>query len=635
MTLACGADARGLVYALLDLADRANLAADPLAALREVKASAERPANRIRSVSRLFVSDVEDKEWFNDRAFWREYLTMLAAQRFNRFSLALGIGYDFTTGIRDCYFHFAYPFLVSVPGYDVRAAPLPDEERKNNLEMLKFISDEAALRGLHFQLGIWTHAYKWTNSPRANYVIEGLTDATQGQYSRDALRMVLEACPGIAGVTFRIHGESGVPEGSYDFWRMVFDGMVKCGRPVELDMHAKGMDQATIDVALATGLPVKVSPKFWAEHLGLPYMQAAIRNLEMPPRNARDNGFFSRSNGSRSFLRYSYGDLLAEDRRYGVLHRFWPGTQRVLLWGDPAAAAAYGRAASFCGSDGLELFEPESFKGRKGSGLPGGREGYAEEGLKTGVGGWKKHLYSYRLWGRLTYDPAAEAETWQRPGRREFGAGAGAAELALAEASRILPLVTSAHCPSAANNTYWPEMYFNMPVVDAVRPHPYGDSPSPRRFGTVSPLDPELFSAWMSLRRNCWREHPSGKYSPAEVARWLEGMAQNSTQTSGRSEAEDRCAAGGGVPPAGDGCGHPERAGEIFCGEIASGDFVCAAFAERTCARVAGGDYGVSPGAGGVGGTGGGRAGSLRGGCHLRRGEGVARTLAGPAGGDG
>ncbi len=50
------------------------------------------------------------------------------------------------------------------------------------------------------------------------------------------------------------------------------------------------------------------------------------------------------STGTRSFMRYSFGDLMREDRKYGVLHRVWPGTQRLLLWGDPLTAAAYSRA---------------------------------------------------------------------------------------------------------------------------------------------------------------------------------------------------------------------------------------------------------------------------------------------------
>src|SRR5439155_1456793 len=125
-----------------------------------------------------------------------------------------------------------------------------------------------------------------------------------------------------------------------------------------------------------TGMPVNVSPKYWAEHMGLPYHQASIRALELPPHDRQDEGFFARSSGSRRFLRYGYGDLLPEDRRYGVFYRLWPGTHRLLLWGDPAMAAAYGRASRFCDSLGLELCEPLSFKGRKGSGLGGGREAY-------------------------------------------------------------------------------------------------------------------------------------------------------------------------------------------------------------------------------------------------------------------
>src|SRR5204863_9874703 len=134
---------------------------------------------------------------------------------------------------------------------------------------------------------------------------------------------------------------------------------------------------------------------------------------------------------SRRFLRYGYGDLLAEDRRYRVLFRMWPGTQRLLLWSDPAIAAAYGRASQFCGSAGMELCEPLSFKGRKGSGLPGGRNAYADAALRPAGGDWEKYAYSYRLWGRLLYDPEAPPETWRGAARRQFGSGAAAAEAAL------------------------------------------------------------------------------------------------------------------------------------------------------------------------------------------------------------
>lgn len=540
LLLAAGSDARGLVYALLELVDRIQFASDPLAALKAVAPVREQPSNAIRGVARTFVSDVEDKGWYQDRGFWTRYLTLLAAQRFNRFHLMLGVGYDFTTNITDCYFYFAYPFLLAVPGYNVRAKPLPDAERDLNLEMLRFISDEAARRGLHFQLGIWTHAYQWTNSPKANYVIEGLTPETHAPYCRDALRAVLKACPNIRGVTFRIHGESGVPEGSYDLWKTIFDGVAQCGRPMEIDMHAKGMDQDMINVALRTGMHVNISPKFWAEHMGLPYMQGAIRPQEMPSHNSHNTGFFSRSSGSRSFLRYGYGDLLAEDRRYGVLHRMWPGTQRLLAWGDPEMAEAYGRVSSFCGSAGLELMEPLSFKGRKGSGLPGGRNAYADASLRPEGGDFEKHLYYYRVWGRSLYNPDGNVDGRRRWLQQMFGRGAEAMEGALAAAGKILPLVTTAHCPSAANNNYWPEMYFNMPIVDAKRRHPYSDTPSPKRLGTVSPLDPEFFLGIDEFADELLKGEGSGKYSPAWVAAELDDAADRAVAWLRKAKANSR-----------------------------------------------------------------------------------------------
>ncbi|GAC1664635.1 MAG: hypothetical protein NVS9B4_20120 [Candidatus Acidiferrum sp.] len=540
--LALGHDPRGLSYALMELADRVLQAADVFASLTFPAPVTERPANSIRSVTRLFTSDVEDKPWYNDREMWPAYLTMLATQRFNRFSLGLGLGHDFLRQVTDAYFLFAYPFLVDVPGYPVRVPQLPDTERDSNLAMLKYISDQTAARGLHFQLGIWMHGYQWIDSPHPNYTVEGLTPETHGPYCRDALSLLLQSGPSLSGVTFRIHGESGVEEGSFDFWKTVFDGAVSCGRKVEIDMHAKGMTDSMLQVATATGLPLRVSPKFWAEHFGMSYHQADIRELERPKPGQKASALMKFSGASRSFLRYGYGDLLREDRSWGVLHRVWPGTQRILLWGDPVNAAAYSRAFSFCGSDGVEICEPLSFKGRRGSGVAGDRCGYADVSLRPRWD-WEKYEYGHRVWGRFLYNPDAQDDVWLRYLRTHFGAGALDLAGALAHASRILPTITTAHGPSAANNSYWPEMYFNQSIIDAEHPGPYTDTLAPKVFGNVSPFDPELFS-----RINDFADEllgapeqigPSGKYSPVEVAQWLEEQADRATNhlTKGASKA--------------------------------------------------------------------------------------------------
>lgn len=521
--LACGYDARGAVYAVLELADRVRHSGGVEQALSVPEPLVEQPQNRVRSIARLFVSDVEDKPWFYDREMWPQYLTMLAENRFNRFNLSVGIGFDFLREVTDAYFLFAYPFFVDVPGHDVRVSNLPDEERERNLETLRFISDEAAKRGLDFNLGIWTHGYVWENSPNPNHVIQGLTPEDHGAYCRDALAALLKACPAITGVTLRIHGESGVAEGSYGFWKMVFEGAAKSGRRVGLDLHAKGIDFPMIDTALASGLPVSLAPKYWAEHLGMPYHQTAIRQLEMP--HKASNEFFAISFGSRSFTRYGMGDLMRTDRQYGIVHRIWPGTQRLLLWGDPHTAAAYSHAFGFSGSDGVEIMEPLSFKGRRGSGIAGDRCAYADPSLRP-KWDWRKYLYTYRVWGRHLYAPERARDASYRLLESQLAETAAPMEKALASASCILPIVTTAHDPSAANNTYWPELYTNQPIVDPNRKHPYSDTPEPKVFGNVSPLDPEMFSTVNEHARELADGRGSGKYSPVDVAIWLERLAE-------------------------------------------------------------------------------------------------------------
>ncbi len=526
-----GTDGRGFVYGLLELADRVRLGGDLPGSLTSGDTIEVSPANKVRSIARAFVSDVEDKEWYYDKTFWRTYLTELALNRFNRFSLTFGLGYNFPRGVTEDYFHFPYPYLFEVPGYNVRVTPLSNAERDKNLEMLKFITEETANRGLDCQLGIWTHAYQWVDSPNSAHHVEGLTPETHAPYCRDALALLLKSCPAIQGLTLRVHGESGIPEGSYSFWQTLFEAVTRSGRKIEIDMHAKGLDSTMIDIALKTGMPIKVSPKYWAEHMGLAYHQAAIREVEMPRSDAAKESVFKLSNGSRRFLRYGYGDLFQKDRRFDILFRIWPGTQRTLLWGDPALAAGYGRSSHFCGASGVEICEPLFFKGRQGSGIPGGRCAYSDESLKPSDGDWSKYRYTYRVWGRNLYNPNTDPEEWRRYLRAQFSGAALSMEQAVSQASRILPLVTTAHLPSASNDSYWPEMYTNMPIVEGSAVEPYSDTPAPKRFGTVSPLDPELFSTIEQHASALLDGNANGKYSPIEVAQWLENLSETATQS--------------------------------------------------------------------------------------------------------
>ncbi len=181
--------------------------------------------------------------------------------------------------------------------------------------------------------------------------------------------------------------------------------------------------------------------------------------------------------------------------------------------------------------------EPLSFKGRRGSGIAGDRCGYADASLKPRWD-WQKYLYTLRVFGRLQYNPNTDPDVWRRFLRKQFGAGASSVELALANATRILPIVLTAHGTSAGNNTYWPEIYTNHPIADPNIKHPYSDSPAPKMFGNVSPLDPQLFLRINDFATELLKGERSGKYTPIETAQWIEDYADAAAKHLQQAEAK-------------------------------------------------------------------------------------------------
>lgn len=544
--LVTGVDERGMVYGLLELAERVRSSENPVSVLQLATSLIETTPNRIRSVSRGFCSEVEDKRWYYDRAFWTDYLDTLAAARFNRFALTFGLGYDFPRGVTGDYLHFPYPYLVEVPGFEeVHVKPaLQPGERQRNLEALQFIAAETARRGLEFQLGIWTHAYEWTDSPNSDHHIVGLTTPeAHAAYCRDALALLLSACPQISGLTMRIHGESGIPEGSYSFWKTVWEAVATARAPdgkqrvIELDLHAKGLDPETIAIAHATGMPVKCGAKFWAEHCGLGYHQADIRAAEYPRQGV--TGTFAVSNGARNFTRYGYGDFYKNDFGVELLYRVWPGTQRHLLWADPALASGYGRAANFCGAAGMEIMEPLFFKGREGSGQPGGRDAYAEKSLvaprEQAAAAQLEDIDStkftptYMTWGRHLFNPDTDPAFYHRTFARQFGPASHALETALAASSRILPLITTAWLPSASNHEFWPEMLTSVQVLPYTERPLYTDNPAPHNVSAISPLDPQLFTSIDQHAENLVNNKQDARYNTSEVIAWLDSLVKTSS----------------------------------------------------------------------------------------------------------
>jgi hypothetical protein len=77
-----------------------------------------------------------------------------------------------------------------------------------------------------------------------------------------------------------------------------------------------------------------------------------------------------------------------------------------------------------------------------------------------------------------------------------------------------------------------------MPIVDEKRKHPYSDTPAPKRFGWVSPFDPALFSRMDDFAGELLESKPSGRYSPVEVAVWLDDLAGKAAASLAEAEAK-------------------------------------------------------------------------------------------------
>jgi hypothetical protein len=77
-----------------------------------------------------------------------------------------------------------------------------------------------------------------------------------------------------------------------------------------------------------------------------------------------------------------------------------------------------------------------------------------------------------------------------------------------------------------------------MPIVLGGERSPYSDTPTPKCFGTVSPLDPQLFSTIVDHAGNLLAGNSNAKYSPIEVAQWLEDYTAASAKALARARLE-------------------------------------------------------------------------------------------------
>lgn len=485
----CGADDRGLMYALLEVADHVRLAPDAARALATLPDASEKPEARVRSVSRMLMNRAVVEEYLYSDEFWDEYLGMLARNRYNTFTLMLGYG---AAG----YFEPPYPFLFDVPEFpEVRVPGLSRQEQDRNLRMLNRIVEMTHERGLDFTLALWTHIFvpgrnNYLDEARSSFPV-GLSEDNLVPYTRVALAKFLRLVPGIDRLQFRAHVESSVTlPYQRRFWGEVFRVVEESGRRIPVDMRLKGFADDLIEVALDSSLDVRLTTKHWGEELGLPFH---------PTQDTLANKYERR---------HTYADVLTYPRRYDMLWRLWShGTVKVLLWGSPEHARRFVENTQLYDGAGFDIHEPLAMKMGYKRGLHEATP-YAVLSPEFRHYRWEfeRYWHYYQVFGRLGYSRQTPSRVWQREFEHRFGAPAAPfVERAYAAASKVLPRIVAYATRDLSAGFTWPEKQRWEDLPDYVKVEPsdtaqflsVGEAARLRLGGRPSPkITPEENSAW-------------------------------------------------------------------------------------------------------------------------------------------
>jgi hypothetical protein len=503
--LFAGADDRGLMYALLDAAERiASVpdAAEPFSLIHDIT---EQPAVRGRSLSVYVMNRAHWESRFYDERYWTRYLDLLAASRFNRFLIIFG--YE-----NGGFLAPPYPYFFDTPGFPgVHMVGLTREQQARNLAALNRLIELAHARGVAVSLGIWDHIYRagvqtggaeWVGDylgrPIPNSV-EGVTTENLNAYTLASLRELVARVPAMDGLQFRVHEESGLTREEMEgFWREVFTHMQKTRPGLFIELRGKGTPDAVIDTAVALGMNFRVETKYWMEQMGLPFHPTHVN-----PPDQRNR-------------RHGYADFLRYPQRYHMTWRLWNGgTSRILLWGDPDYVRRYSATTELYDSPNWDVQEPLATKMEAQRPdlptfdlMPAKYRYYDYE--------FERYWHFFQVWGRAGYNPATPTDTWQREFQRHFGDGAAPhVEAALHRASQVLPMIVAAVYPYSLFPTTrgWAERQsLGAALADYAKNE-----------GT----DTELFESFATAAERMASNRATAKRTPAATSRWFDAAADD------------------------------------------------------------------------------------------------------------
>jgi len=499
-----GFDDAGLMYGLLDLADRIGWSNNQKSLMSEVREITEKPDVKERAVSMYTMNRSYWESRLFDEAYWTRYLDMMARDRLN--SLVVIFGYENGGFLAPC-----YPYFFDVEGFpDVKMTGLTKEQQQKNLEAFLRLIKMAHTRGIHFTAGIKDHIYRGgvqgggipgtNNAPDQPVpgLVWGLNSENLISYTKAALAKFIRQFPDLDGILFFINDETGLKKGELQGFATDFFRMIKETTPnMNLYIHSKGLTDPMIQSAVDVGVNFLISPKYWMEQMGLPYHPTHIN---------RENQFDRR---------HGYSNLLSYPQKYNMQWRMWNGgTTRILLWGDPEYAKRFAASTHLFNGNGFDVNEPLATKmeaqphNAKPFDLLKPQYRYYDYEFE-------RYWHFFQVFGRIGYNPETSSEVWDKEFEIRFGKKTGPLiEEALHTASWILPRIVASCYPYSCFPTTrgWPEK------------QRLGDLPD---YAKSEGSDIQQFASFDEEARILIEGGETAKILPSANSKWFEGTINN------------------------------------------------------------------------------------------------------------
>ncbi|GHT10503.1 hypothetical protein FACS189426_10810 [Bacteroidia bacterium] len=510
--LANGSDNTGLMYALLDIANRISWADDPTNPLQYVREATSEPYIKERGIALYTMHRRYWESRFYDEAYWEAYFGMMAKNRFNM--LEILFGYENGGFLAPC-----YPYFFDVEGYpNVKIQAVSPEEQKKNVEAMHRLIAIAHAHGINVRLGIWDHIYRGEvqagGNPDFEYVpgkplpwqVSGLDSTNLNVYTKVAFAKFLKTFPDVDAILFKTNNESGLKSSELHEFSVNFFETVKENKPdLLIDIHSKGITDTLIRSAVHLGIKFRIAPKFWMEQMGLPFSPTHVNREDQKNR------------------RHGYADFLRYPQEYNMLWKLWNGgTNRVFLWGDPEYVRRFAGSSRLYNSEAYAVYEPLATKMESQwhdvepfQLLPEKYQYYRYE--------FERYWYFFQTFGLLGYDPQTPEDVSDKEFEKRFGNAGPIVKPALNEASRILPRIVAACYP-----------YNFFPTTSAwVEKQRLGDL---MLYAKAEGSDIQQFASFDEEARVVLGELETAKIRPSTTALWLEQTANSVLQKALQAE---------------------------------------------------------------------------------------------------